>query len=50
MTNLFPSELTVNLQSVNEQKIELRVHFLILREKLVSYFASIKKGVTIKVS
>ena len=39
MTDLFSSELTVNSRSVNVQKI---VHFLILRKKLVSYFASIK--------
>ena len=44
MTDPFPSELTVNSRSINVQKT---VHFLVLRKKLVSYFASIKRGVTI---
>ena len=50
MTDLFPSELTVNSRSVNVQswiKLPYTVQFLVLRKKLVSYFASIKRGVTI---
>ena len=44
MTDLFPSELTVNSWSANVEKI---VHFLVLRKKLVSYFVSIKRAVTL---
>ena len=44
MTDLFPSEPIVNSRSVNVEKI---VRFLVHRKKLVSYFASIKRGVTI---
>ena len=47
MTNLFPCEPAVNSRSVNEQKINYTVHFSVLRKKLESYFASIKRGVTI---
>ena len=44
MTDLFPSELTVNSWSANVEKI---VHFLVLHKKLVSYFVSIKRAVTL---
>ena len=44
MTDLFPSELTVNSWSANVEKI---VHFLVLCKKLVSYFVSIKRAVTL---
>ena len=47
MTDLFPGELIVSSRSVNEQKIKHTVHFSILRKKLVSYFGSNKRGVTI---
>ena len=47
MTDLFPSELTVNSRSVNVQKIKLRCVLFVLRKKLVSYFASNKRGMTI---
>ena len=48
MADLFPSELIVD--SRNERKCledKTTLYFLVLHKKLVSYFASIKSGVTI---
>ena len=49
MTNLFPSELTVNSPSVKKQKVKLHCALFgpWLKHWLVSCFASIKRGETV---
>ena len=50
MTNLFPSGITVNSRSINEQKTKVTdtAHVLVLGiSRLVSYFACIKGVMTI---